>query len=321
MPSAAVECFTDLNTKLSKNMKNTITATFIAVLLTCVLSMEVGAQARALKIYISVDMEGITGVVTGDQLSPQGFEYSRFREFMTQEATTAIEAAFAGGATEIVVSDSHGNGESLLIEKLPKNITLVRSWPRPLMMMQGIDETFAGAIFIGYHSSTTNPDGVRAHTMSSANLADVKLNGVAVPEAGINAAIAGHFGVPVIMVSGDDAAVKEITGLLGNIEGAVVKWNYGFHSARTLMPEAANDLIREKVRRAMSRINEFKPYKVSAPIRLDIRFKNYRPSELLSYLSIVQRTDSHSIRFVGKDMIETSKFIEFIMNYEPGLAP
>jgi D-amino peptidase len=302
-------------------MKNTITATFIAVLLTCVFSIAADAQARRVKIYISVDMEGITGVVTGDQLGPQGFEYSRFREFMTQEATTAIEAAFAGGATEIVVSDSHGNGESLLIEKLPKNITLVRSWPRPLMMMQGIDETFAGAIFIGYHSSTTNPDGVRAHTMSSANLADVKLNGVAVPEAGINAAIAGHFNVPVIMISGDDAAVKEITGLLGNIEGAVVKWNYGFHSARTLMPEAANDLIREKVRVAMKRLNEFKPYKVSAPIRLDIRFKNYRPSELLSYLSIVQRTDSHSIRFVGKDMIETSKFIEFIMNYEPGLAP
>jgi D-amino peptidase len=273
------------------------------------------------KIYISVDMEGITGVVTGDQLGPQGFEYSRFREFMTQEANTAIEAAFAGGATEIVVSDSHGNGESLLIEKLPKNITLVRSWPRPLMMMQGIDETFAGAIFIGYHSSTTNPAGVRAHTMSSATLADVKLNGVAVPEAGINAAIAGHFNVPVIMISGDDAAVKEATALLGPIEGAVVKWNYGFHSARTLMPEAANDLIREKVRVAMKRLNEFKPYKVSAPIRLDIRFKNYRPSELLSYLSIVERTDSHSIRFVGKDMIETSKFIEFIMNYEPGLAP
>jgi D-amino peptidase len=301
-------------------MKKTITATFTAVLLTCVFSVAADAQRR-LKIYISVDMEGITGVVTGDQLSPQGFEYQRFREFMTQEANTAIEAAFAGGATEIVVSDSHGNGESLLIEKLPKNITLVRSWPRPLMMMQGIDETFAGAIFIGYHASTTNPEGVRAHTMSSANLADIQLNGVSVPEAGINAAIAGHFGVPVIMVSGDDAAVKEITGLLGNIEGAIVKWNYGFHSARTLMPEAANDLIREKVRRAMSRINEFKPYKLSAPIRLDVRFKNYRPAEVLSYLSIVQRTDAHSIRFQGRDMIEASKFLEFITNYEPGLAP
>lgn len=266
-------------------------------------------------------MEGVTGAVTDDQLGPGGFEYERFREFMTAEVNAAIEAAFAAGATEIVVADSHGNGQNLLIEKLPKNITLVRSWPRPLQMMQGIDETFAGAIFIGYHSGTHNSQGVRAHTMSSANLADVKLNGVSVPEAGISAAIAGHFDVPVIMISGDDAAVKEATELLGNIEGAVVKWSYSFHSARTLTPGAALDLIRDKVKRAIGRIGDFKPYKPATPIRLDVRFKNYRPAEILSYLSIVQRTDSHSISFQGKDMIETSKFLEFIGEYEPGLKP
>ena len=279
------------------------------------------AQEKRMKIYISVDMEGVAGVVTADQLTPQGFEYERFRDFTTKEVNAAIEGAIAAGAGEIVVSDSHGNGENLLIEKLPKNVTLVRSWPRPLMMMQGIDETFSGAIFIGYHASTGNPQGVRAHTMSSANLADVRLNGVSVPEAGVNAAIAGEFNVPVIMVSGDDAAVKETTGLLGDIEGAVVKWNYGFHSARTMTPEASCDLIREKAKTAVGRIKQFKPYKVSAPIQLDVRFKNYRPAELLSYLSIVERTDSHSIRFTGKTMTEVSKFIEFIMNYEPGLAP
>jgi D-amino peptidase len=274
-----------------------------------------------MKIFISADMEGVTGVVSGEQLSPTGFEYQRFREIMTQEVTAAVEAAFAAGATEVLVADSHGNGQNLLIEKLPKNITLVRSWPRPLMMMQGIDETFAGAIFLGYHAGTTNPTGVRAHTISSANLAEVKLNGVTVPEAGINAAIAGHFNVPVIMISGDDAAAKEATDLLGNIETAVVKWNYGFHSARTMMPEPAQDLIREKVKRAIGRIGDFKPYKLSAPIRLDVTFKNYRPAEVLSYLSIIERTDAHSIAFKGKDMIETSKFIEFMMYYEPGLTP
>lgn len=284
-------------------------------------AISANAQVKKMNIYISADMEGVVGVVTADQLSPGGFEYERFRGFMTDEVNTAIDAAFAAGATEIVVSDSHGNGENLLIEKLPKNITLVRSWPRPLMMMQGIDETFAGAIFIGYHSGTTNPTGVRAHTMSSAILADVKLNGISMPEAGVNAAIAGHFGVPIIMISGDDAAVKEAGELLGDIEGAVVKWNYGFHSARTMMPAAANDLIRERVTKAIGRIKDFKPYKVASPVKLDIRFKNYRPAEVLSYLSIVERTDAHSIRFIGKDMIEASKFMEFITNYEPGLTP
>lgn len=289
------------------------------LLLAC--SVAVNAQQQNLKIYISSDMEGVVGVVTNEQLGPQGFEYARFREFMTQEVKAAIEGAFAGGATGVVVGDSHGNGQNLLIEKLPANVLVVRSWPRPLGMMQGIDETFAGAIFLGYHTATTNLDGVRAHTLSSARLTDVRLKGVSVSEAGINAAIAGHFNVPVIMVSGDDAVVKETTALLGNIEGAVVKWASGFHSAKTMTPDASYALIRETARKAVSRIREFKPYKLNGPIELDVRFKNYRPSEVLSYLSIVQRTDAHSIRFVAKDILEVSKFLTFINTYELSLEP
>jgi D-amino peptidase len=292
-----------------------------AILLLLGVAINAEAQVKKMKIYISADMEGVAGAVTGDQLSPAGFEYQRFREFMTQEVNAAIEAAFAAGATEITVSDSHGNAENLLIEKLPKNVFVVRGFPRPLTMMQGIDETFDGVIFIGYHSSTTNPSGVRAHSFSSARLADVRLNNVSMSEGSFNAAIAGHFNVPVIMVSGDDAAVKEVSSIVGDIEGAVVKWNYGFHSAKTMMPEAAYDLIRQKVKTALGRIKDFKPYKLKTPVQLDVRFKNYRPSEMLAYLSIVERTDSHSIKFIGKDMIETSKFLEFILTYEPGLEP
>ena len=295
--------------------------------LICVTSLLLGvgstaeAQVKKMKIYISVDMEGVVGAVSSDQLSPSGFEYQRFREFMTQEANAAIEAAFAGGATEVTLSDSHGNAQNLLIEKLPKNVLLVRGFPRPLEMMQGIDESFDGVIFLGYHASTTNPEGVRAHTFSSARLADVRLNNIPVSEGSFNAAVAGHFNVPVIMVSGDDAAVKEVTAAVGDIEGAVVKWNYGFHSAKTMMPEAAYDLIREKVKKAMGRIKSFKPYKVKTPVQFDVRFKNYRPAEVLSYLSIIERIDSHSIRFNGKDMVEVSKFVGFITTYDSGLEP
>lgn len=279
------------------------------------------AQAKKMKIYISVDMEGVVGVVSADQLTPTGFEYERFRQIMTQETNAAIEAAFAAGATDVTVSDSHGNAENLLIEKLPQNVLLVRGFPRPLEMMQGIDETYDGVIFIGYHASTNNVQGVRAHTFSSARLTEVRLNGVTMSEGSFNAAIAGHFNVPVIMVSGDDAAVKEVSSAVGDIEGAVVKWNYGFHSALTVMPEVAYDLIGQKVRAAIGRIKSFKPYKLKAPLQLDVRFKNYRPAEVLSYLSIVERTDSHGIRFIGKDMIEVSKFMGFITTYEPGLEP
>ena len=294
---------------------------FLAAALLCCHSLTAPAQTRKLKIYISADMEGVVGVVTADQLGPQGFEYNRFREFMTEEVKAATEAAFEAGATEVVISDSHGNGENLLIEKLPKNVTIVRSWPRPLMMMQGIDETFDGVIFIGYHASTNNVAGVRAHTISSARLADVRLNGTSMPEAGINAAIAGYFNVPVIMISGDDVIVKEATDLLGNIEGATVKWAISFHAAKTVTPEIAYDLIRQKTRKAIARIKEFKPYKIAQPVQLDVRFKAYRPAELLAYLAIVERTDSHSIRFRGRDIIEVSKFLEFITNYEPSLEP
>ncbi len=276
---------------------------------------------KPLKIYISADMEGVVGAVTGEQLGPSGFEYGRFRDFMTAEVNAAIDAAREAGATAILVSDSHGNGQNILLEKLPDDVMVVRSWPRPLMMMEGIDESFDGAIFLGYHASTTNTRGVRAHTMSSANLTAVRLNGIPMPEAGLNAAIAGHFGVPVIMISGDDAIVEEARTVLGDVEGAVVKWALSFHSARTLVPEAAYEVIREKVKAAIGRIGDFEPYKLEPPIELEVSLKHYRPVELLSYLPMVERVNSHTIRFVGKDIVEVSKFLEFILNYDVSLQP
>lgn len=276
---------------------------------------------RPIKVYISADMEGIAGVVTGDQLGTSGFEYERFRGFMTAEVLAAIQGARDAGATTIVVSDSHGNGENLLIERFPDDVTVVRSWPRPLMMMEGIDSTFSAVVFIGYHASTTSMSGVRAHTMSSATLTSVELNGVAMPEAGVNAAIAGRFGVPVVAISGDDAAVGEAQRLLGNIEGAVVKRAISFHAAATMTPLAAQALVREKVKAGVARRAELRPFVVTAPVRLDVSFKNYRPVEMLSFLPIVTRTSSHSVRFVGRDMVEVSKFIEFILNYDATLAP
>jgi len=297
-----------------------LTALALASIAILVPTTEVCAQ-NGPRIYISADMEGVTGAVTGDQLGPDGFEYARFRQFMTNEVLAAIEAARAAGASEILVSDSHGNGENLLIEQFPADVKIVRSWPRTLMMMQGIDSTFDGAIFIGYHASTTNPAGVRAHTMSSANLTAVRLNGIEMSEGGINAAIAGHFGVPILMVSGDDAAVEEVSGLLGGIGEAVVKWNYGFHSAMTLTPEAGEAVIREAVGEAVRSIDTFEPYVLEPPITVEITFKNYMPAEMLSYLRGVERADAHTVRYVAEDMLDASRFLAFIGRYEPDLTP
>jgi D-amino peptidase len=284
-------------------------------------SLAASAASAQVRVYISADMEGIGGVVTGEQLGTSGFEYQRFREFMTEEVLAAIRGARAAGATGFVVSDSHGNGQNLLIEKLPDDVRVVRSWPRPLGMMEGIDETFACVLFIGYHTSTSNPAGVRAHTFSSATLTDVRLNSTSVSEAGFNAAVAGHFGVPIAMISGDDAIVSEAKRYIGDIEGAVVKQALSFHSASTLTPHAAQRLIEETARRAVERRASFRPFRLEGRVTLDVSFKNYRQAEMLAYLPIIERTDSHSIRFVGEDMIAVSKFVQFMDGYETGLTP
>lgn len=294
----------------------------IIILWSLILASTGAVRAKEdMKIYISADMEGLVGAVTEQQLGPEGFEYNQFRRIYTNEVNAAIEAAFAAGATEILVSDSHGNGQGLLIEDLNPKVQLVRSWPRPLGMMQGIDASYAGVFFIGFHASTTNMKGVRAHTMSSANLTSIKLNGVPMSEASFNAAVAGHFNVPVLLVTGDDAIAEEATALLGDIETAIVKWAYGFHSVRTLLPDAAYALIRDKSTKALAKIGKISPYKLKGPITLEVSFKNYTPVELLAYLPIIERIDSHTIRYRGKDMIDISKFIEFILSYSAEMKP
>jgi D-amino peptidase len=273
------------------------------------------------RLFISVDMEGIAGVVTGEQLGPGGFEYERFRRFTTEEVLAVIRGARAAGVTEFLVADAHGNGQNLLIELLPPDVQVVRSWPRPLGMMEGIDSTFDAAVFVGYHAGTTNPEGVRAHTFSSARLTDVRLNGRSVPEGGVNAAIAGHFGVPVILVTGDDAAVAEVRSVVGDIEGAVVKWAVSFHSARTLTPQAAAALIEERTHAAVLRAGSIRPHVLTGPVTLEVRFKHYQPAQLLALLPGVERPDAHAIRYVGPDILAVSRFLTVINNYSLDLAP
>ena len=188
------------------------------------------------KLFISVDMEGITGVVQPAQLGPTGFEYGQAREWATGEVKAAIDAARAASVAEFVVCDAHGNAQNLLIDKLPEDVPVVRGFPRPLDMMQGIDASFDGVLLIGYHASEWNVDAVRSHTISSGRLLGIKLNGAFVMEAVFNAAIAGHFGVPVLFVSGDRAAVAELQKTLPQVEGVIVKEPLGFHSAMTVTP-------------------------------------------------------------------------------------
>jgi D-amino peptidase len=295
--------------------------TVVAAMLATSFVVRPSGQAGALKVLISVDMEGVAGTVTGDQLGPTGFEYARFREFMTREALAAVTAAKAAGATDVVVADAHGNGENLLIEQFPPDVRIVRSWPRKLGMIAPIDATFHAVIFIGYHASTNNPVGVRAQTFSSATLTRVAVNGVEMTEGSWGAALAGQFNVPVVMMSGDDAAIAEVRKAIGNIEAAETKHTLGFHSALTITPQASADLIGARVKAAFGRLKEFAPYKVQTPVTVDISFKHYMPAEVLAYLPMFERTGSHSIRYRARDMVEADTIREFIEEYRPDLTP
>ena len=276
------------------------------------------------RIYISVDMEGLAGAVTGNQISATGNEYAAYRKIMVGEVLAAIAGAREAGATEFVVSDSHGSLQNIPIDDLPADVKLIRGEARKLGMVEGIDRgKFDGVMFIGYHASASNPRGVRAHTFSSARLSEVKLNGVSASEGYINAAVAGQFGVPVLLVTGDDVTVEELSVL--KAEGVAVKRAIGFHAAESLTPAAARALIQAASRRAVGRIGSYKPFRTggaaATPATMDVTFHFYRPAELLSWLPMFERTGPRSVRFRGKDPAEALKVMEFALKYSPELEP
>ena len=276
-----------------------------ALLTVCLVLSAYAQPPKKLKVYISVDMEGIGGVVSGDQTGPPGFEYEQARKWMTGEANAAIGAAFDAGATEVLVSDSHGNAESLLLDELDKRARLIRGWPRKLIMMEGIDDTFDAVLFIGYHASEGMRHATLAHTMSGGRVFDIKLNGQKVPEAGFNAAIAGHFGVPVVLISGDQTVIAETRALVGDIEGAEVKTGLGT-VAKMMHPEKARELIREKAQAALGRLKDFHPWRLTTPITMEVIFKAESDAERAGYLPGARQLDGRTVQFTCKDIVEAS---------------
>jgi len=293
---------------------------FARVSIVALLSLSVlQAQApRPRKVFISVDMEGISGVVQPAQLGPDGFEYQRAREWMTGEVNAAIAGIRDAGPSEIVVADSHGNGQSLLIDKLPDDVRTVRGFPRPLEMMQGIDDSFAAAVFIGYHASEWTANAVRGHTISSARLLGVKLNGTEMSEGMYNAALAGQFGVPVAFVSVDRLAVAQLQQVAPSAEGAIVKEPYGYHSALTVTPARGQAMIRDGLKRAMSKLTSgaLAPYRLTAPIALEVGFKLTIDAERAAFVPGLTRSDAHSVKGSFRDMSEITRLLQVLTSLE-----
>ncbi|MBT5293988.1 MAG: M55 family metallopeptidase [Cellvibrionales bacterium] len=269
----------------------------------------------AKRLYISADIEGVAGVATGEHTMPAGFEYQQAREWYTAEVLAACNAAFEEGIEEIVISDSHGNGQSLLIDKLPDNVQLIRSWPRPLCMMEGVDiGQYVGALLIGYHSGASDMRGVLAHTLHGGAISEVRLNGQVASETVISAATAAHYGVPLIMVSGCDAYIEHAKSVLPGVEGVTTKWVCSHSSARMIKPSLVQQHIANGVKAALSRIESYTPKRIPDVIETEIVCKSRLGAQLFSYLPNVDQVDAHTIKFVGQDMVEVSKFLQFAIS-------
>jgi D-amino peptidase len=258
-----------------------------------------------MKVYISCDMEGISGVVAGKQTQMDGEEYKRAQKLMTNEVNAAIEGALAGGASEVLVNDSHGSMRNILIEELNPSAQLISGSPKPLSMMQGIDGGFDAAFFIGYHAQAGTAYSVLDHTYSGATVYQVSLNGQPVGETGLNAALAGHFGVPVVLVTGDKLLVEEAKTLLGTVEGVAVKESYGRYAAKCLVPKEACELIREAAQRALSKGGT--PFVVESPTTLTVDFNSSAHLDMAELIPGANRVSGRRIEFIHDDLLTIYK--------------
>ncbi len=264
------------------------------------------APAKALKVFISVDMEGVSGVVNWDDVTVGGTDYGLFRRLMTAEANAAIDGALAAGATEILVRDGHDTGRNILPDLLRPEAQLLRDWSYgPLSMMEGLDKTFDAVIFIGYHARASTPDAVLKHTMTT-RLLDVVINGKKMPEAGINGLIAGMFDVPVVLISGDKAIAEQATELFGDIETVVVKEGIGT-AEKGIHPDKAQALIRRKTTAALKRLKDFKPLKFTPPYTLDVSFAEEAGAQKAAWIPGAVRKDEHTVGFTAGTVMDLIK--------------
>jgi D-amino peptidase len=228
-----------------------------------------------LKVFISVDMEGLAGVVSGSECSSRGPDYDYFRKIMTKETNAAIEGALMAGAAEIVVRDGHGAKTNIIPGLLHRKAKLLRGVTnRPENMMLGIDETFDAVLFIGYHAKAGTEEGVLAHT-SSGNVMDLSVNGVSLPEGGYNALIAGLYDVPVVFVAGDNWICDQIRDLLGQVVTCETKIGMGT-AELGLHPDIVCEKIRKGVADALSDMSRFKPYEMTPPYTMTLKVKKER---------------------------------------------
>ena len=296
------------------NIMKRILLFFVTLLAVSTISVYNVYSQKGLKVFISVDMEGVAGVVHSDQVSVGGNDYQMARRWMTEEANAAILGALDAGAAEIVVNDSHGSMRNILAGEINPAARLITGSPKPLAMMQGIDETFDAVIFVGYHARAGTANATLDHTYSSGSISAFKVNGVEIGESEMNALIAGHYGVPVVMVAGDRAVCSQVRNSLGqNIVTTEVKESIGRYAARTMVPAEAQKLIRANTAAALMKLKDFKPYKSTVPYQFEITFLYSHQAEAAMVVPGIERVSARTVRYSKENFIEGFKLFRALV--------
>ena len=253
-----------------------------------------------MQVLISVDMEGITGVVSQSHTDRATADYQRFRKLMTADANAAIEGALAAGATDIVVNDSHDNMDNILIEELNPAARLISGSPKPFSMMEGIGSGVDAVFLVGYHARAGSAPAVHDHVWTG-SIYNATLNGQPMGEIMLNAALAGHFGVPVVLVTGDQLATAEARQVLGDVETVTVKIAVARNAANCLPPVKTAPIIRQAAQKALERRHA--PFVVEPPITLGLEFWRSVQAERAELMPGAKRTGARVVEWTGEDMV------------------
>jgi len=256
-----------------------------------------------MKLYLSVDMEGITGLPDYTYVDFKQHNYERARKIMTQETNYVIDAAFNLGCQHVLVNDSHSKMNNLLIDELHTDAELITGDVKPLSMMQGIDDSYTGAMFIGYHARAAN-FGVMSHSMIHA-VRHFYINDQPLGELGLNAYVAGHFGVPILLVSGDDQACKEAEELIQGIHTVAVKQSISRSAVKSLTPVKAGEKLQQGVAEALNSKHNIEPLTPPEKPKLTIEFNNHGQAEWAHLMPGTYKTPGTTkVSFQAKDILE-----------------
>jgi D-amino peptidase len=255
-----------------------------------------------MKIFLSTDMEGTAGVVDWEQCVGDSPEAAAGRKLLLAEVNAAIEGAVEGGATEVVLNDSHYNMRNFPADELAAQASYISGSHKPLYMMQGLDSTFDAVLFVSYHGSVGAPAGL-SHTYNPRAITEARINGTVTGEAGINALVAAHYRVPVVLVTGDRCACEETAALIPSVHAAVVKEHVSRLAAHSLHPARACQLIRETAQQAMLGAEAAGPPPFTAPVSLDISVRNTDIAEAATWVRGVARVGPRELRIEGDDLL------------------